>query len=127
MFRTLIVDDNTAFRQSLVEILHARFPLMAIDEAGDGKHAMEKVDGFHPDLVFMDIKLPDDNGLNLTRAIKADHAATAIVVITSYDIPEYREAALQSGANHFIAKGTSSGEEILRLVECIMTDVSNKH
>lgn len=124
MFKTLIVEDNAVFRQSLVETLSSRFPTMAIHEAGNGKVAMQQVNDFDPDLVFMDIKLPDENGLNLTRSIKAAHSATSVVIITTHDIPEYREAARLCGACHFIPKGSSSGDDILTLVESIMAGAS---
>lgn len=120
MFKTLIVEDNTVFRQSLNAELSLRFPSMAIAEAADGKDAMEKIDSFKPDLVFMDVKLPDGNGLNLTKVIKADHSGTIVIVITAYDLPEYRQAALQAGASYFIPKGSWSGDEILAVVETIM-------
>lgn len=122
MYKTLIVEDNDMFRHSLNEILHTRFPSMSIAEAADGKDALDKVAGLHPDLVFMDIKLPDENGLSLTRTIKADHRDTVVIIITAYDIPEYRQAALQSGASYFMAKGTLSGEEILSVVKQLVED-----
>lgn len=121
MFKALIVEDNDMFRQSLNEILSARFPSMSISEAADGKDAMDKVAGLEPDLVFMDIKLPDNNGLSLTKIIKADHGNTVVIVITAYDIPEYRQAALQSGASYFIPKGSLSGDEILAVVDRIVS------
>jgi DNA-binding NarL/FixJ family response regulator len=124
MFKTLIVEDNTVFRQSLNATLSSRFPYMLIAEAADVKHAMERIDDFEPDLVFMDINLPDGNGLSLTRIIKADHCGTIVIVITAHDIPEYRQAALQSGASYFIPKGSMSGKEILTVVETIMNSCS---
>lgn len=121
MFKALIVEDNTIFRQSLNEVLSARFPAMAIAEAADGKDAMEMVDSFKPDLVFMDINLPDENGLSLTKIIKADYSGTTVIVITAYDLPEYRQAAFQAGASYFIAKGALSREELLAVVDAVLT------
>jgi CheY-like chemotaxis protein len=66
MFRTLIVEDNVIFRRSLGEMIHRRFPFMSIDEAGEATEAREKVAAWCPDLIFMDIKLPGENGLELT-------------------------------------------------------------
>ena len=121
-FKTLIVEDNVSFRQTLLEILAARFPFMSIEEAGDGDEALEKIDLSAPDLIFMDIKLPGENGLQLTRRIKAKYSEVVVVVLTSYDFPEYREAAFRFGANHFMVKGQSTNEEILALVESILED-----
>ena len=121
-FKTLVVEDNVSFRQTLLEILTARFPFMSIEEAGDGDEALQKIDLSTPDLIFMDIKLPGENGLQLTRKIKAKHSEVVVIVLTSYDFPEYREAAFQFGANHFMVKGQSTNEEILALVESILED-----
>ena len=121
-FKTLIVEDNISFRQTLLEILAARFPFMSIEEAGDGDEALQKIDLFMPDLIFMDIKLPGENGLQLTQRIKRKYSEVVIIVLTSYHFPEYREAAYRSGANHFLVKGASTNEEILALVESILGD-----
>ncbi len=121
--RTLIVEDNDPFRQSLKEILCERFPSMVVEEAGSGKEALQKIETFLPLLVFMDIKLPDENGLEVTKKIKARHPEMIVIILTSYDLPEYREAADLYGANYFLAKGSSSREEIVSLVEAISTEL----
>ncbi|NVM22605.1 MAG: response regulator transcription factor [Desulfobacterales bacterium] len=121
MFRTLLVDDNSAFRQSFKEILHVRFPLMVIEEATEGKEAMQKVHAFRPNLVFMDIKLPGENGLELTKRIKAHDPGIIVIILTSYDLPEYRRAAPQYGADYFLSKDSSSGNEVVSLVESVLS------
>jgi CheY-like chemotaxis protein len=68
--RILIVEDNPSFRQILRENLQTSFPAIAIDEVADGAEALQKVDSFLPDLTFMDIQLPGENGLQLTRKVK---------------------------------------------------------
>lgn len=120
MFKALIVEDNMDFRQTLNEVLSSSFPSMAIAEAADSKDAMELINSFKPDLVFMDVKLPDGNGLSLTKIIKADRSGTIVIVITAYDLPEYRQAAMQAGASYFIPKGALSREEVLAIVESIL-------
>jgi two-component system response regulator YesN len=121
-FRTLLVEDNAAFRQTLFDILSAQFPSILIEEAADGKEAFQKIDSVLPNLIFMDIKLPGENGLQLTQKIKAKHPEVIIIMLTSYDLPEYREAAYQYGANYFIVKGSSTNEEILAMVGSILKD-----
>ena len=61
---TLIVEDNALFRQSLRDILYTKFPSMTIEEAVDGKEALQKIEELPPDLIFMDIRLPDKNLLS---------------------------------------------------------------
>ena len=121
-FKALIVEDNSHFRHTLRDILSSQFPYMAIEEAEDGKDALQKVDTILPDLVFMDINLPGESGLQLTRKIKTKHPEIVVIVLTSYDLPEYEEAAFQYGANFFMIKGLSQKEEMLALVESILKD-----
>ena len=120
MFKTLIVEDNVTFRQSLKAVLNTEFPLMDIEEATNGEEALEGVGASRPNLIFMDIKLPGMNGLELTKKIKRDDASIIIIILTSYDLPEYREAAREYGADHFIPKGSSSRKEFLALVHSIV-------
>jgi len=120
MFRTLIVEDNAIFRRSLREMIHRHFPFMSIDEAGEGTEAKEKIAACCPDLIFMDIKLPGENGLELTRHIKQEHKKVIIIILTAYDLPEYRKAAYHYGANYLVAKGSSSRDELITTVESIL-------
>ena len=119
--KVLIVEDDDHFRQTLRKLLMSRFPSFSFEEARDGKEALEKIEVFLPDLVFMDIKLPGENGLDLTKKIKRTHPATVIIILTGYDFPEYKQAAQESGANHFASKESSSAKEILGLVESILS------
>jgi DNA-binding NarL/FixJ family response regulator len=121
MCKALIVEDHAVFRQSLNLVLSSHFPSLSIAEADSGKAALERVRDFEPDLVFMDINLPDDNGFSLTKAIKARHPDTTVIIVTAYDLPEYRQAAIEAGASHFIPKGSLSEEEVLRMVESAIT------
>lgn len=126
MFKTLLVEDSASYRELMKEVLQTQFPSMVIEEARDGKEALQKVGIFHPDLIFMDIKLPGENGLVLTQKIKKDHPEVHVIILTSYNIPEYREAARQCGADDFIVKGTSTEEEIMALVKSISPDLDRR-
>jgi DNA-binding NarL/FixJ family response regulator len=120
LFKTLIVDDSAFYRQLLKETLHARFPSMELFEAADGEEALRKIENYFPDLIFMDIKLPGESGLEITKKIKTQYPNIIIIILTAYDIPEYREAAVQAKADYFLSKGSSSKESILNLVESIL-------
>lgn len=120
--RTLIVEDSAIFRTLLKETLHSRFPSMEIFEAADGEEAMRKILSNLPDLIFMDIKLPGESGLDLTAKIKAKYPDVIVIILTSYDSPEYREAATRAKANYFLSKGSSSKESILTLVESALAE-----
>ena len=123
MFKTLIVEDNVTFRRSLKELLCTRFPSMTVEEAVDGEEALQKIDASVPNLIFMDIKLPGESGLHVTKRVKSKYPKMIIIILTYYDSPEHREAAFQCGANHFLPKGTSI-EEIVELVQSIISEKS---
>ncbi len=114
MKRLLLVEDNTYFLQFLKETLHSRLPSVEILEATNGQEALVKMEAFSPDTIFTDLRLPGENGLELTRKIKAQSPDTIVVIITNYDLPEYREAALQSGADHFLSK-----DSFLKMIDSI--------
>ena len=120
MFRTLIVEDSNFYRQLLKETLHNRFPKMEVSEAVDGEEALKKITTSPPDLIFMDIKLPGESGLELTKKIKTKYPDIIVIILTSYDLSEYREAANQYKANHFLPKGSANRDQILSLVKSIL-------
>jgi DNA-binding NarL/FixJ family response regulator len=103
--------------------LESRFPFVAVEEASRGAEGLKKIGNCLPHLIFLDIHLPDINGINLTRKIKTDYSDTCIVVFTAYDFPEYRQAALESGADHFAGKDSWTGDKTFELVESVLSDL----
>ncbi len=115
-FDLLIVEDNAEFRHMLRKILQSRFPSFRISEAENGEVALGLISRHEPDLIFMDIRLPGQNGIVVTQKIKHQHPAIAIIMLTNMDTSDYRTAAFESGADHFLSKEKSSVEDILELV-----------
>jgi len=87
MFKILIVDPNDPFRQSLKKVLVNHFPFVDIQEVSNGSQGLEMVQNFRPDLLFIEMHLPSESGLDLARQIKIDHPDIIIVLLTSYDLP----------------------------------------
>ena len=116
MVRVLIVEDQTIFREELKKRLRDHFPSMVVEEAGDGDEAWQKISRTPPQIIFMDIRLPGVNGLQLTRQIKEKFPEILIAVLTDYDFPEYREAALQFGAERFLVKTSFNWDEVVALM-----------
>ena len=83
MLKTLIVEDNERFRQLLKELLVSRFPSISVEEAEDGEEGLRKVDAFVPHLVFMDIKLPGENGFVVTQKVKTKYPGIVVVFFMS--------------------------------------------
>lgn len=122
MAKVLIVEDSTFFRRLLKETLLSQYPQMDILEAPNAEEALKKMNEFTPDLIFVDIRLPGESGLDFTRKIKSMYPNIPIIILTSYDLPEYREAAKEYQANHFLSKGSTTKKDILRLVKYILSD-----
>ena len=120
--RTLIVEDNATFRKTFRDVLCKIFPFMVVEEAMDGVEATEKVETFLPDLVFMDVRLPGESGLELTKKIKVSHPEIHIIILTNYNLPEYRKAAFESGADDFVVKDSLNAAAIEALVKSIFLD-----
>lgn len=112
----LIVEDNQVFREVLRDTLCCRFPSIRVLEAEDLAEGGARLTEGAPDVVFLDIGLPDGNGLDLAEVIARERPGTKVVVCTNHDIPEYREAAARRGATHFLAKEKVSWDEVGDLV-----------
>jgi DNA-binding NarL/FixJ family response regulator len=118
LLSTLLVEDNPIFRQSFKEGLEEKFPEMKITEACNGKEAVDRFRTNSPDLVFMDINLPDSNGFEISKQIRMEKSKCVIFFLTGYDLPEYRKTAFQSGADFFFSKDCSP-EEIYSVVKSL--------
>lgn len=117
MFGILIVEDNPLLRENLYDSLRAHFPFAMLARANGVQDALATVDDMRPDVIFLDIRLPDGNGLELTRRLRAMGSDALIVIFTSHDLPEYREEAHRNGANHFLVKGFADLSDIFDVVE----------
>jgi len=120
MFKTILVEDSFSFRQIVKINLQDQFPSMDIVEAADGVEALQKIEAHPPNLIFMDISLPGENGLELTRKIKANHPDVIIIILTSHDSPEYREAAIRYKADYFFSKDVLLNDGVFTLVKSIL-------
>ena len=122
MSKALIVDDNQINRDTLKLFFKRHFPSMTLEEASNGKEAIGKVGSFQPDLVMMDIQLPDVSGLELTKNIKLRNPTVKVLISTGHHYPEYKEMAIRYGADGLFVKGESS-KELLAMVEAFFPKV----
>ncbi len=117
MTRILIIEDDPHFRATLCGLLADRFPGARLLECEAGEAALEQLERFSPDLVLTDLKLPGQDGFQVTRRIRNLFPELPVIVLTCFHEPEYEEAAYSAGATHFASKHESSAREILILVE----------
>jgi two-component system response regulator DegU len=119
--KTLLVEDSANFRRVLKQTLCECFPCMVVIEAADGEEALRKIDTLLPNLIFIDINLPRENGLELTKRIKTTHPETPIIILTTYDIAAFRQVAYESGATGFLVKGSFTLEELITPVKSLIS------
>ena len=100
----VLADDQELVRSGFRMILDARPDLEVVGEAGDGAQAVALVERLRPDVVLMDVRMPDVDGLEATRRIVAAGSPARIIVLTTYDADEYVFAALRAGASGFMLK-----------------------
>ena len=108
--RILIVDDHTLFRETLRNFLERDDSIEVIGEAGDGIEAMHQVERLQPDIVLMDVAMPNVNGLQATRQIKKGNPSVKVIMLTMYDTEQYISEMMRVGASGYILKRASAHE-----------------
>ena len=98
------------------------FPFVDIQEASNRNEGLDKVNNFNPNLIFLEINLQAHSGLDLARRIKIKRPDTIIVILTSYNLPEYRTAAEESGVTHVVVRDECTGADLIDLVSLILSD-----
>ena len=115
----LVADDQELVRAGLLTILGRQPDIEVVGEAGDGLQAVAAVRRLRPDVVLMDIRMPNLDGLEALRRIMADgEPAPRVIVLTTFDLDEYVFAALRAGASGFLLKGTPT-EQLVTAVRVV--------
>jgi RNA polymerase sigma factor (sigma-70 family) len=113
--RVLIVDDHAILRDGIRSLLEIQPEIRVVGEAANGREALEKARLLLPDVVLMDVAMPEMNGLEATRQIKALNPQIQILILTQHDDREYVEPLLQAGASGYVLK-RSGGREVITAI-----------
>jgi DNA-binding NarL/FixJ family response regulator len=116
--RVLLVDDDDLMRAGLKAVLSSDNRIDVVGEAPNGRAAIASVRALRPDLVLMDVRMPDLDGIAATRQILTGDAETRIVILTTFEDDEYIFGALNAGASGFLLKRTRP-EELLAAVHTV--------
>jgi DNA-binding NarL/FixJ family response regulator len=116
--RVLIADDDALIRTGLRLILDTQADLEVVGEAADGHAAIRQSRALHPDVVLMDVQMPQLNGLQATAQITALDPAPRVLILTTFELDEYVFEALRSGASGFVLKRIPA-EELLVAIRTV--------
>ncbi|WOX23052.1 response regulator transcription factor [Streptomyces solicathayae] len=108
MIGVLIVDDQMMVREGFSVLLGAMPDIEVVGEAVNGREAIAQVAALRPDVVLMDIRMPELNGIEATREIVASNPEAKVLVLTTFDLDEYVYQALRAGASGFLLKDASA-------------------
>lgn len=116
--RVLLVDDHKMMREGLRALLVREAEIEVIGEAENGRRALELVRELSPDVVVMDIAMPDLNGMDAARRIVARYPAVRIIALSTYTEPRYVRAMLEAGAGGYVVKSAAGGE-LVRAIQAV--------
>jgi len=118
----LIVDDQAMVRQGFAALLGSQPDIAVIGDAADGAEAVAKVDALRPDVVFMDVRMPEMDGLEAARRVldSGNDPAPRIIMLTTFDLDDYVYEALRIGCSGFLLKDAPA-EELFRAVRLAVT------
>jgi DNA-binding NarL/FixJ family response regulator len=108
--RIFIVDDHPVTREGLTAALEVTEEVVVVGEAGSGEEAVEKVRDAHPDVVFMDVRMPGMNGIEATKAIRTVSPDTRVILLTVDESRASISEAIQAGVSGYLLKDTSAEE-----------------
>jgi len=112
MINVLLVDDQPLLRMGFRLVLETQPDIAVVGEAGDGGEALAQVASIGPDVVLMDVRMPGMDGIEATERISREHAASRVLILTTFDLDEYAFAALHAGAAGFLLKNAQPAELI---------------
>ena len=122
LLKVFIADDSAPVRERLAALISEIETVQLVGQAENGHDAMEAVRKLRPDVVILDIRMPDGNGFQVLEGIKKNVAAPAVIMLTAFSYPQYRKKCLEAGAECFFDKTT----ELCRVAEALEHLVQGK-
>jgi len=119
--RLFIADDSEILRSRLIEMLSEFREIEIVGQTGYAQEAIESIKELIPDIVILDIKLPDGNGINVLETIKKGNISTKVIIFTNYPYFQYRKKCLDSGAEYFFYKATEF-ENLIETIKRLIPD-----
>ncbi len=122
--RILLVDDHAQFVAALARFFSSDPGIQVVGQVNSGFEALQRIAELSPDLVVLDLSMPGLNGLEVTRTLKSFPNPPRVIILTMYDVPQYREAARAAGADAFVSK-RRFGTELLPGIRALFAGASS--
>lgn len=116
--RVILADDHPVVRTGIRQLMETAGDIKVIAEASDGSEAVRTIEDFSPDVAVLDIKMPEQSGIEVTRWVRANAKSTGVLILTAYDDDPYIMAVLQAGANGYVLK-TADASDIIQAVRSV--------
>jgi len=116
--RVVLADDHGVVRRGIRDFLAEAGDITVVAEAGDGAQAYDLVVKHQPDVVLLDVQMPNGTGIDVTRRLRAANWAVGVLMLTAFDDPPYIKASLEAGANGYVLK-SSEAEDIIEAVRAV--------
>jgi len=110
VIKVLLVDDQTLIRQGIRLLLEIEPDIQVVGQAADGRAALEQVEALHPDVVLMDVRMPEMDGVAATRLLSTSHPEVKVIILTTFEDDETVFEGLKAGARGYLLKDISSEE-----------------
>ena len=110
MIKVLLVDDQTLIRQGIRLLLEIEPDIQVVGQAANGRAALEQVEALHPDVVLMDVRMPEMDGVVATRTLSVGHPEVKVIILTTFEDDETVFEGLKAGARGYLLKDISSEE-----------------
>lgn len=116
--RVILADDHAVVRQGIRQFLETGNTITVVAEASDGAEAVKLIRDYRPDVAVLDIQMPGQSGIEVTRTLRAERFPVGILILTAFDDEPYIRAVLQAGANGYVLK-TADAQEIVEAVQAV--------
>lgn len=123
--RLIIADDHEMIRRGLASLLQGT-DIEIVGEAADGKECLEKVEQLQPDVVLLDIRMPDADGLEVLERFRDKGIASKVVILSTYDNPTYIARAVALGASDYVLKG-SGRDDLVNTIRAVVAGQAPTH
>ena len=119
--KVFIADDSKIFRDRLKEMLAELTEIEIIGEAENILETKKRIRKLNPDIVILDIRMPDGSGIDILKHIKKNNQVPAVIILTNYPYPQYRKKCMELGADYFFKKSDEI-EEVLEALKQLIQD-----